>query len=65
MKLLGIINDTEIKRGIIVSKNGYTPDAQKYAKHHNILIVQLREAGREYPDNIENFVCLICVSILE
>lgn len=25
MKLLAIINDTEIKRGIIVSKSGYTP----------------------------------------
>lgn len=47
MKLIGIINDTNIQRGIIVSKSGYTPDAQQYAKHHNILIVQLREAGKE------------------
>lgn len=47
MKLLSIINDTDIKRGIIVSKSGYTPDAQQFAKHNNILIVQLREAGKE------------------
>lgn len=47
MKLLAIINDTNIPRGIIVSKSGYTADAQQYAKHHNILIVQLREAGKE------------------
>ncbi|MFP9117702.1 restriction endonuclease [Flavobacterium sp. RNTU_13] len=50
MKLLAIINDTDIQRGIIVSKSGYTPDAQQFAKHHNILIVQLREAGKEYPE---------------
>jgi len=50
MKLLGILVDTHIQRGIIVSKSGYTPDAQKYAKHYNILIVQLREAGKEYPE---------------
>lgn len=47
MKLLAIINDTDIKRGIIVSKSGYTPDAQQFAKHNKILIVQLREAGKE------------------
>lgn len=50
MKLLAIINDTDIQRGIIVSKSGYTPDAQQFAKHHNILIVQLKEAGKEYPE---------------
>lgn len=50
MKLLAIINDTNIQRGIIVSKSGYTPDAQQFAKHHNILIVQLKEAGKEYPE---------------
>ncbi|WP_316635981.1 restriction endonuclease [uncultured Flavobacterium sp.] len=47
MKLLAVINDSDIKRGIIVSKSGYTPDAQQFAKHNNILIVQLREAGKE------------------
>lgn len=45
MKLLGIMKDTDIERGIIVSKSGYTPDAQQFAKHNNVLIVELREAG--------------------
>lgn len=47
MKLLAIINDTDIKRGIIVSKSGYTPDAQQFAKYNNILIVHLRETGEK------------------
>ncbi|MBZ4033887.1 restriction endonuclease [Flavobacterium sp. 17A] len=47
MKLLAIINDTDVKRGIIVSKSGYTPDAYQFAKHNKILIVQLREAKKE------------------
>lgn len=47
MKLLAIINDTDIRRGIIVSKSGYTPDAQQFAKHNNVLIVQLREVEKE------------------
>jgi len=50
MKLLGILIDTDIQQGIIVSKSGYTRDAQQYAKHYNILIVQLREAGKEYSE---------------
>jgi hypothetical protein len=44
MKLLSIINDTDIQRGIIVSRNGFTRDAQMFAEHHNIKIVQLRES---------------------
>lgn len=47
MKLLSIINDTNIKRGIIVSKSGYTSDAQQFAKYNNILIVHLRETGKD------------------
>lgn len=47
MKLLAIVNDTDIKRGIIVSKSGYTPDAEQFARHNKILIVQLREAEKE------------------
>ncbi|WP_337965555.1 restriction endonuclease [uncultured Flavobacterium sp.] len=47
MKLLSIINDTDIKRGIIVSKSGYTADAQQFAKYNKILIVHLRETGKE------------------
>lgn len=50
MKLSETINDTGIHRGIIVSKSGFTPDAQLFAKHRNILIIQLREAGKEYPE---------------
>ncbi|UMQ41568.1 restriction endonuclease [Chryseobacterium sp. Y16C] len=46
MKLLSIINDSDIQRGIIVSKNGFTSDAQKFAEHHNIKIVQLRELNK-------------------
>lgn len=52
MKLLPILNDTDIERGIIVSKNGFTRDAQKFADHHNIKIVQLRESAKQ--DNIED-----------
>lgn len=47
MKLLSIINDTDIQRGIIVSKSGFTPDAKKFAEHHNIKIVQLREISEK------------------
>lgn len=47
MKLLSIINDTDIQRGIIVSKSGFTPDAKKFAEHYNIKIVQLREISEK------------------
>lgn len=50
MKLSETINDANIHRGIIVSKSGFTPDAQLFAKYRNILIVQLKEAEKEYPD---------------
>jgi hypothetical protein len=50
MKLSETIADTGIHRGIIVSKSGFTPDAQQFAKHRNILLVQLKEAGKEYPE---------------
>jgi len=55
MKLSEIINDASIHRGIIVSKSGFTPDAQLFAKHRNILIVQLREAGKENPEHQKPF----------
>jgi len=45
MKLSAILDDTDIRRGIIVSRSGFTPDAQQYTKYKNILIVRLREAG--------------------
>jgi len=50
MKLSEIINDAGIHRGIIVSKSGFTQDAEQFAEHRNILIVQLKEAGKEYPE---------------
>ena len=43
MKLLQILEDTGISKGIIVSKSGFTRDGIQYAKHTNIAIVHLRE----------------------
>jgi len=47
MKLWAIISDSDIEEGIIVSKKGYTKDAQQFANHYNIKLVQLRETGDE------------------
>jgi len=52
MKLLSVINDSDIQRGVIVSRNGFTRDAQKFAEHHNIKIVELRESGKN--DNVQD-----------
>lgn len=43
MKLSEIIEDTGINKGIIVSKNGFTPDGIEFAKYRNIGLVELRE----------------------
>lgn len=43
MKLVQILEDTGISKGIIVSKSGFTRDGIRYAKHTNIGIVHLRE----------------------
>lgn len=43
MKLVQILEDTGISKGIIVSKSGFTRDGIKYAKHKDIGIVHLRE----------------------
>ncbi len=43
MKLVQILEDTGISKGIIVSKSGFTHDGIQYAKHTNIEIVHLRE----------------------
>lgn len=43
MKLVAILEDTGISKGIIVSKSGFTRDGIQYAKHKNIGIVHLRE----------------------
>lgn len=50
MKLWAIITDSDIEEGIIVSKKGFTKDAQQFADHYNIKLVQLRETGVE--DNL-------------
>lgn len=43
MKLVQILEDTGISKGIIVSKSGFTRDGILYAKHKDIGIVHLRE----------------------
>lgn len=43
MKLAEIIQDSNIDKGIIVCKNGFTQDGIDYAKHKNIELVELRE----------------------
>lgn len=47
MKLSSIMEDSEIEKGIIVSKEGFTRDALGYARHKNIEVVQLREAVKD------------------
>jgi len=44
MKVSAIIEDTGINKGVIVSKNGFTPDGITFAKYKNIGLVELREA---------------------
>lgn len=43
MKLSEIIEDANINKGVIVSKNGFTKDGIEYAKFKNIGLVTLRE----------------------
>lgn len=43
MKVFGILEDTNINKGVIVSKEGFTRDAIDYAKFKNIGLVTLRE----------------------
>lgn len=47
MKLWAIMTDSAIKRGIIVSRNGFTKDAQKFADYYHIELIQLREHGKD------------------
>lgn len=52
MKVLSIIKDAQIDKGIIVSKNGFTKDAVNYAREYNIGLVELREAEeKDFPEN--------------
>lgn len=43
MKVAGIVEDARLNKGIIVSKNGFTHDAIKYAEYRNIGLVELRK----------------------
>ncbi|WP_131537891.1 restriction endonuclease [Pedobacter nototheniae] len=43
MKLLGIMEDADIAKGIVVSKAGFTPDALTFANHKGIELINLRE----------------------
>ena len=47
MKLAEILEDARIEKGVIVSKVGFTEDAQAFAQHKNISIVELREPTEE------------------
>ena len=42
MKVAEIVEDAGLNKGIIVSKNGFTPDAISYAQYRNIGLVELR-----------------------
>ena len=42
-KLSGIIEDAGIEKGVVVSNEGFTPDAITFAKYKNIGLVELRE----------------------
>lgn len=44
MKISNIIEDAGIEKGVIVSKNGFTPDGADFAKYKNISIVELKES---------------------
>lgn len=43
MKVAEIVEDTGASKGVIVSKNGFTPDAVAFAKYKNIGLIELRE----------------------
>lgn len=43
MKLAEIIEDADIEFGVIVSKNGFTDDAIKYALYKSISLIELRK----------------------
>lgn len=59
MKVASILEDTNIHKGVIVSKRGYTEDGMSFAKQKNIGLIELREfkAGETKEKNIEtNFL---------
>ncbi len=49
MKVASIVEDTNIHKGVIVSKRGYTEDGISFAKQKNIGLVELRELDAAEP----------------
>lgn len=47
MKSIGIRNDCDFNKGVIVSRFGFTADAIQYAQHNNIGLIELRDAVEE------------------
>lgn len=47
MKVAQIVEDAGLNKGVIVSKNGFTPDAISFAKYKNIGLVELREPNED------------------
>ncbi|MFQ3579519.1 MAG: restriction endonuclease [Bacteroidales bacterium] len=43
MKVAEIVEDAGLNKGVIVSKNGFTPDAISFAKYKNIGLIELRQ----------------------
>lgn len=58
MKVASIIEDTDIHKGVIVSKRGYTKDGVSFAKQKNIGLVELREIDDDDLNGQENFPSL-------
>lgn len=51
MKLAEILEDAQIHKGVIVSRNGFTEDAVSFAKYKNIGLVELRETNENDPES--------------
>ncbi|MBT0562333.1 restriction endonuclease [Riemerella anatipestifer] len=47
MKVAEIVEDAGLNKGVIVSKNGFTPDAISFAKYKNIGLIELREPNED------------------
>lgn len=58
MKLCVIINDAGIHEGIIVSKKGFTKDAENIANHYGIKLVQLREFDEKDEETVSKKIDL-------
>lgn len=61
MKALGIRQDCNLQKAIIVSKMGFTPDAIKFAKYYDIGLVELREPLKQ---DIENRITEVNINII-